>query len=734
MQSGMAYLIKIDTNGNAVLPTLAGNAKKADTSLHKIEGTSRKSFGALTQSARTSNGILSKTKGLLVGLGLTLTTGALATGIVGLGANFQKSMSEVKALTNASAIEMKVLEASSRQAGATTEHTALSSSKAMGYLAMAGFNTNQIVSALPGTLNLASAGNLELARSADIATNILTQYKMKASDTGLVVDQLAHLQATFNTSVEEAADAMNYIGPKAAAMGISLAETNATVGLLASGGYKGSLATRALGTSLVRLTKPTSEMKSKIDELNLTLFDSQGKFVGMAGLVEQLEDRYANLTSQQQLNATATLFGSEAVDKWTVLLNAGSDSIRQYTTDLDNATGAARRMAETKMDNLAGDYKKLQSATQEIGLKLFDEVAPALRAATMEATLFIQNMDTREIGLYLTQTVNTLYKGVIWIKNNHLLIVGLGKSYVALKVGMMLYNKANLMANLAQKASIGLQYVYIAATRGAAVANRALGVSMMMTPWGAVAGAIGLVIAAMGLFALKTKAAKQEVDNLSMDKVLKAQKDQELQSLQPQTQGDFAKLEAGLETQAQYNKMLTDARERIRIAQDQMLEVRTATKGSIGYNWAQEELSKSKDNSLSLADRQDAKQSYDRLMEQTLFEKSHQMHNVGYRDLNQIIKDNTALIDKVSPFVNDPTLRSNATGGVVADGESTSNNVVNGGSKQRIINVTVESIENKLNFNVQDRLNEISSSVDELYSLMNNQMMRVFNNANQLAD
>lgn len=725
MQSGMSYLIKIDTNGNAVLPTLAGNAKKADVSLTKIGTSSRKSFNSLTQSATRSNSILSKTKGLLVGLGLTLTTGALASGIVGLGANFQKSMSEVKALTNATAIEMNLMEASARQAGATTEHTALSSSKAMSYLAMAGFNTNQIVSALPGTLNLASAGNLELARSADIATNILTQYQMKASDTGIVVDQLAHLQATFNTNIEEAADAMNYIGPKAASMGISLAETNAAVGLLASGGYKGSMATRALGTSLVRLTKPTSEMKAKIKELNLNLFDQQGQFVGLAGTVQQLEDRYASLTPQQQLNATATLFGAEAVDKWTVLLNAGSDSIRQYTTDLENASGAALRMAETKMDNLAGDWLKLQSATQEVGLKLFDHVAPALRAATMEATLFIQNMDTREVGLYMEKTVNTLYKGVVWIKNNYKLIVGLGKAYVALKVGMFAYTTATKVASIAQKVGIGLQYAYIAATRSAAVANRALGVSMMMTPWGAVAGAIALATAALGMFAMKARSAQNEVDDLSLDNVLKQQHDAEVASLTPKTQEAAKRLKLGSLSQTQYSKEVADAKGRNETINNEILALRlkedslnSDTKPKFGEPGFKLNLSTKSNNGIDL-------EKFNQLMDA----------RVQKQNMSNLLRKNNDIIDKASSFINDPTLKANATGGsVTGEAEKTSDNVVNGGSRQRIINVKLENIENNLNFNVRDKLNEITSSIDELYDIVNNQFVRILNNANQLAD
>jgi len=335
--------------------------------------------------------------------------------------------------------------------------------------------------------------------------------------------------------------------------------------------------------------------------------------------------------------------------------------------------------------------------------------------------------------LYLTHTVQTLYKGVIWIKNNHLLIVGLGKAYVALKVGMMLYNKVSLITNLATKASIGLKWVYIATTRSAAVANRALGVSMMMTPWGAVAGAIGLVAAAMGMFALKTKAAKQGVDELDLNNSLNNMKLEENGKLAPSTSGDFQKLGAGSLTQPQYAKIISDAKDRIQKAQDLQLEAKVSAKDSPYYRQIQEERAKLKDPSLNELQKGNSTFQIKRLTDQ--LEKSIETKlGISYGNLNKIIKDNTSLIDNASPFVNDPTLRANTTGGVVTDGETTSDNVVSGGSKQRVINVTVGNIENKLNFSVHDRLNEISSSVEELYSMMNNQMMRVFNNANQLAD
>ncbi|MFK5948805.1 MAG: phage tail tape measure protein, partial [Methylococcales bacterium] len=239
---GYTYTIKVDSNGNAVLPALANNADKADVSLRKagtgsekafnktgtsigrardemgrFTSSSKSGFGTLQRSANRSNAALSKTRSLLAGIGLTLTAGAIATGIVSTGAGFEKSMSNVAALTQAAKSELVSLNQTAREAGATTAYSAKESADSMSYLAQAGYKTNQIIDALPATLSLAAAGSLELARSADIATNILSQYRMKAKDTGVVVDQLAFTQANFNTNIEEMSDAMNYFGPTAAA-------------------------------------------------------------------------------------------------------------------------------------------------------------------------------------------------------------------------------------------------------------------------------------------------------------------------------------------------------------------------------------------------------------------------------------------------------------------------------------------------------------------------------------
>ncbi len=463
---GYTYHINVDTNGDKVLPKLVNDANKADVSLRKIGTGATKNmsglnkttksvgvslrnvgknadvgFSRLEKRAKTTTSLLGKLRSVVTDVGLTLSTGLLASSTVGIGAGFEKSMSNVQALSHATANEMVSLKKAARQAGATTSFSVRESADAMGYLALAGYNAKQQIEALPATLNLAAAGSVDLARSADIATNILSQYRMNAKDTGVVVDQLAFTQSRFNTNIEEAADAMNYWGPTAAAMNISLSESNATIGLLANNGLKGSLATRALGTSIVRLSKPTKQMRAVMDSLNLSFFDSKGEFIGVAGMVEQLNSRMQGMTSQQKQAALSTIFGSEAIQEMNILLAEGSNKIRYWTSELDNAQGTAKRMADVKLDNLAGDFEIFKSSSQEVALSLYDEIGSSLRALTKEATLFVKSMDTKQVGLALNNLIVSLGNTLKFISENKEAIVSLTKMFIAYKATMLMFNK-----------------------------------------------------------------------------------------------------------------------------------------------------------------------------------------------------------------------------------------------------------------------------------------------------
>lgn len=273
-----------------------------------------------------------------------------------------------------------------RELGATTEFTATEAAKAMEELARAGFDVNQILEGTPATLALATAGNLDLAKAADIATNILGQYGKEAKELGSVVDILAKTTTSSNTNITQLADAFNYLGPTAKSLGISLEESAAAVGTLANSGLKGSLATRALGTALVSLTDPTKKARGEISKIGLSAFDSEGNFVGLANVVGQLEQAYAGYTDEQKQASIAAIFGKEAVQEINILLSKGSTELSKYTSEIkaagDQQGAFAQQIRDTKLATFEGSLRLLSSAWEELQLTLASGSLDFLAGAT----------------------------------------------------------------------------------------------------------------------------------------------------------------------------------------------------------------------------------------------------------------------------------------------------------------------------------------------------------------
>ena len=311
-----------------------------------------------------------------VGIAIQRSFGAM----VSIGSGFNKEMSNVAALTGATGSSLKNLSAVARGLGATTAFSARQAAEGMGFLAQAGFNTEQITAALPETLNLAAAGSVELGEAADISSDVLSGFGLEAAQTGRVVDVMAKTTTTSNTNIREMGEAMKFFAPTAKTLGISLEESSAAVGLLGNAGIKGSLATQSLGSAFTRLAKGGGEVAKTSKKLGLELFQD-GKFVGIAGAVTQLEGAFAGMTREQKAGHIATLFGQEAFKNISILVDAGADKIRGYTDELRNSRGVAREIADTKMDNLAGDWAALKSAVGEVAISVYNFFRPALRGA-----------------------------------------------------------------------------------------------------------------------------------------------------------------------------------------------------------------------------------------------------------------------------------------------------------------------------------------------------------------
>lgn len=315
-------------------------------------------------------------------VGLTVAMGAGITKAIQTSAQFEQSMAKVRAVTGSTTEEFEKLKKQSMELGSTTVFTASQAAEAQSYLAMAGFKTNQILAAMPGVLNLAAAGQMDLARASDIASNILTGFGLQAEKSNRVVDVMAKTMTSSNTNIEQLGYAMKYIAPVAASLGLSIEETAAAVGKLSDAGIQGEMAGTQLRAMLLRLTRPVGHAAEVMDKLGINIKNAAtGGVLPLTQIVDQLERAFAKLTQAQQAEAASLIAGTEAASGFLTLIKTGSATLSAFTDELQHAGGAAQKMAETQMNTLDGSIKEMQSALEAVGITVGDKFAPALRVA-----------------------------------------------------------------------------------------------------------------------------------------------------------------------------------------------------------------------------------------------------------------------------------------------------------------------------------------------------------------
>lgn len=307
---------------------------------------------------------------------VTLPVVGLGAAIIKTGADFEESMSKVAAISGATGKDFEKLKEQAKELGSKTKFSASEAASGMQFLAMAGFKTNEIMSAMPGLLDLAAAGAMDLGRAADITSNIMSGFGIEASKAGHVADVLAKASSSANTNVQQLGDAMVYLAPVSKTLGWTMEEATAAVMALSDAGIQGAQAGAAFSTSLGRLAKPTKEMQSVMKELGLSFFDAQGNMKPLPAVIAELERATKGMTAEQKSAVLTTLFGAEAYKHWSVLLDKGSQALDENTKMLINADGAAREMAETMSDNTNGAFKEFASAVEGLSIALSEHLLP----------------------------------------------------------------------------------------------------------------------------------------------------------------------------------------------------------------------------------------------------------------------------------------------------------------------------------------------------------------------
>ena len=305
----------------------------------------------------------------------------VATAAVKTTADFEAQMSRVQAISGATGEDLQALEDQAIQLGASTKFSASEAAQGMENLASAGFSTQEIMAAMPGMLDLAAASGEDLAASSDIAASTLRGFGLEAEQAGHVADVLAKNAADTNAAVADTGEAMKYVAPVAAAMGISFEECAAAIGIMSDAGIKGSQAGTSLRGALSRLAKPTDVMQQKMDELGLSFFDGEGKMLSLSDMTAMLQDKLSGLTQEERNNALVTIFGQESLSGMLALMQAGSGRVDELTESYLNCDGAAAEMADTMQNNLKGQIEELSGTVETIAITIGNILLPYIKEA-----------------------------------------------------------------------------------------------------------------------------------------------------------------------------------------------------------------------------------------------------------------------------------------------------------------------------------------------------------------
>lgn len=348
---------------------------------------SNSSFGRLGQKFTDIGPKLTSVGETMKSVGRSMSMYVTAPVVAGFGLaakksiDFDDSMRKVKATSGATSGEFQQLRDKALEMGAKTKFSASESADALNYMALAGWDTKDMLNGIDGVMQLAAASGEDLGQVSDIVTDSLTAFGLKAKDSGRFADVLAQTSSKANTDVRGLGEAFKYAAPVAGALGYTVEDTSIAIGLMSNAGIKGEKAGTALRTMFTNLAKPTKAMKDKMEELGISITDSNGKMLPMRDVMGQLRDKFKGLSKDQQASAAATIFGKEAMSGALAVINASDEDYKKLTKSIDNSTGASKRMSDEMEGGIGGSIRKMKSAIESMAISIGDVLAPHIRKA-----------------------------------------------------------------------------------------------------------------------------------------------------------------------------------------------------------------------------------------------------------------------------------------------------------------------------------------------------------------
>jgi TP901 family phage tail tape measure protein len=383
----------------------------------------RKMSGAFAKVNKAGASMKNIAGGVLLAGGIQRGIGLLAQGIRTVSTEFvafddaiTAASAKFKDLTPETLVALKK---EARAVGATTKFSAAEAAGGLDFLAMAGFNAQQSIAVLAPTAELAVVANVDLARSTDIASDSLGAFGLMTEDSTQLQsnfirmnDSMAKTMTSTNTGIEDMFEAIKKGAPAFTAAGQRMNSFNSFVGILAGSGVKGSEAGTAIRNIMLRLAKPTGEAGDLIKQLGVKTQDSSGNFRDVVDIVADLETGLKGMGSAQRTAALSTIFGARTVTSMNILLKSGSESIRNFRTELDNSGGSAKKMAGIMQQSLGNRLLSLRSALIEVGFKFFEAFETQGSNALDTITNAVRNFNVEPIinGLkFVFQVIQDLW-------------------------------------------------------------------------------------------------------------------------------------------------------------------------------------------------------------------------------------------------------------------------------------------------------------------------------------
>lgn len=422
-------------------------------------------------------------------LPVTAAVAGLGTAAVKTTADFDTSMSQVQAtmgitkdamseLNGESVNTVEALRDLAKQMGSETAFSASECADAMNYLALAGYDTQEIYDTLPTVLNLAAAGGIDLASASDMVTDAMSALGMETSEADTMVDQMSKTASTTNTSVAQLGEAILTIGATAKTVKGGTAELNTALGILANNGIKGAEGGTHLRNVILALQSPTDKAAACMESLGVEVYDSEGNMRSLNGILGDLNTSMDGMTSAEKQNIISSIFNKTDLAAVNSLLSNTGDSWDSLQQSITESGGAAQQMADTQLDNLSGQITILKSALEGLAISFGEILMPKIRAAAKKIQEFVDKLN----GMNDEQKET---------------VVKIAAVVAAIGPMLILFGKVTSTVGTAMKGFSGLTKGI--AKLGVKIAGSSGSITGLGSALGAVAGPVLAVVAVVGI-------------------------------------------------------------------------------------------------------------------------------------------------------------------------------------------------------------------------------------------